>query len=158
MSKFINMILKEAEDDSDDFFKMKLSDERREKYLKAKLKFRTLLSDFENGEIKIKSARKHRTWNELQEELFLKLFSNLHLNKKIAATNNYVFSDIFDFYDDNNVIMCFYKTSKDHFIIDKSIWNQFNKRFNIDDHHTKLFMNEMITKYFKLKTATCLKW
>ena len=161
---FIDKILKEVEDDSDDFFQSKHINKRREDYEKEKrIKEKELeeknkehLHKLENGLKKIKISYDNRDWIDHREELFLKLFYDLHVSTKIpqyGPTDGYLLSD------KNGDNKCFYRLSSVHFMrnVDEafavdywSILMTFELRFNMSEHEVIMFIKRMISKHFNL--------
>ena len=149
MNDFINKILKEVEDSSDEFFQSKHVNKRKEKAKRAE---REVLVKLKNGIEKIKMSYNNKNWKNEKEELFLKLFSKLHVDSKLYQ-NEYIYA--YFLADSDNKVRCFYDLRSNRFWIDyASIWNVFRKQFNINYRDTQSFVNMLLREYFKLYDVT----
>ena len=148
MSKFIDNILKEAEDSSDDFFQSKHVNKRREELKSYENK---ALAKLKNGLENIKIAYGNKDWKDEKEEAFLKLFSELHVNERHYDDFEYGYYIL----DKNNNDVCFYNLKNNIFSISfSSIWSVFRIGFVMKNRDVQLFMNNMLKKYFKLYKVT----
>ena len=151
MNKFINNILKEAEDSSDDFFQSKHI-EKRKKDLKKGLekKKKEAIYKLTKGLEKVKIAYKSKDWKDDKEELFLELFSKLRVDNNIDQ-NKYGYILL----DSNDIKRCFYNLESDYFWINyASIWRVFETRFDMNDDDIQSFMDDMLEEHFKLYDIT----
>ena len=149
MNRFINKILSEAEDSSDDFFQSKHVNKRNED-IKKKLDDKRSKGPYilTSGLERIKIAYKNEDWKDDKEKLFLELFSELRVRKRLFK-NKYYYG--FCLLDANNNITCIYDIKLDAFRIDhRSIWNEFYFIFDMKDDDIQTFINDMLKKYFKL--------
>ena len=149
MNKFINKILREAEDSSDDFFQSKHVNKRKESFEMLK---KETISSLAKGLREIRIAYRNDNWSDDKEELFLKLFSKLHVSK-----NFYDKSYVKGYYltDDHNNKICFYDLINSRLIISNSlVWGPFQKQFHMSYVESQPFVEKMLKKYFKLNNIT----
>ena len=157
MSKFINKILKEAEDSSDDFFQSKHVNKRKEEFkswLKAKKK--EVIPKLIKGLEEIKITYRNKDWRDVNEKLFLELFSRLHVDKTFNQDKHR-----YEYYllNEYNKRRCFYDLINNEFWIDYySIWRIFEEYHDMDYVYIQLLIDRMLEEYFKLYdvTATCI--
>ena len=151
MSTFVNKILREVEDSSDDFFQTKHLNKRRKDYnIELKRREKEALFNLAKGLKEIKIAYKDKNWKNYKEKLFLELFSELHVADNIDQ-NRYGYFLL----DSNNIKKCFYDLKNNIFWIDyESIWKTFETRFNMLYVDIQTFMKNMSEEYFKLHDAT----
>lgn len=147
MYKFVNKILREAEED-DSFFQPK--NQRRDK--KAGEWKKGFLSKIELGFQNIRRDYKNKDWDSKEGELFLQIFSKLHVNKKYSEYwKGYVLKN------KNNKIMCVLNLKNDIFRISyEYIWSIFMHELSWQYYDVQLFMKDMLDKYFKLYEFTAL--
>ena len=148
-NKFIDKILKEAENSSDDFFQSKHITKRKEDFKREfEEKKREALSKLIKGLKEIKIAYKSKDWKDEKERLFLELFSKLYVDKTFYQNGDrqgYCLSD------SDDIKRCFYDLESDFFWIDYDlIWKVFYEQFNINYNGIQLLMNELLKEHFKL--------
>lgn len=157
MNKFINKILREAESSSDDFFKNKLSGERKKKYLQAKYKIEKYLIQIRNGLRIIKISYKNKDWDNDNEKLFLKLFSRFSI-KSVYYDDNGPFEGIAMVRlnpERGTSMYCLYVYDDSMFLVDYwPIWNLFEERMNDDSNKIESFLKNMIKKYFNIDVSS----
>ena len=149
------VVLREAEDSSDDFFQSKHVNKRKGNFEKElDKKVRKTLPKLTKGIEEIKIAYNNKNWSDDKEKMLLELFSKLHVNNKLYKSNY-----IYGYYllDSNNKKRCFYDLKSDYFYIDyDSIWRVFKRQFNINYDDIQSFVNNLSKKYFKLYDVTSL--
>ena len=155
MNKFINNILKEAENSSDDFFQSKHISKRKKDFEKGLAKKKKeAVYKLTKGLEEIKLSYDNKDWKDDKEELFLELFSRLHADKRFYQSN---FQYGYCLLDENDDKICFYEFKNDNFWISyHSVWNAFNLQFVMTYHEIRTFMSDMVKKYFKLYNITIL--
>ena len=156
MNKFINKILREAEDTSDDFFQSKHINKRKED-IKRELdkKKKEALFKLTKGLEEIKTVCNNKDWRNDKEKLFLELFSNLHVDK-IFLRNKYAYGYYLS--DSNDINRCFYNLKTDYFLIDyDSIWKIFKIQFNMSFYDIHSLMNKLLKEHFKLYDTIAMK-
>ena len=160
MNEFINKILREAEDSSDDFFQSKHITKRQNEFRKEKeitiRKAKEIKIKLKTGLNKIKASYDAKDWKNDKEKLFLEIFSKLVMNAKTYSYKyNNILSIEYGFYlinvEEEHKDACFYSVSR------KSIWMSFNliwikfiNKFNMTFSDVKAFMVKMLKKYFNL--------
>ena len=155
MSRFVNNILKEAEDSSDDFFQSKHINKRfedlKKELEKKKIEIPSKLTkDLE----RIRISYKNKNWKDEKEELFLKLFSKLHVDDAFYK-DKYRYG--YYLLDSNDKRKCFYNLKNNKFWIDyDSIWIVFEIRFDMYYYDIQSFMDDMLKEHFKLYDVTAL--
>jgi len=142
MNKFISNILKESNESIDDFFKPKNLKSREEKYENEKQEFPSKITA---GLSKIKNDYKNKKWDSEHEELFLELFSHLHIDEKYDENYNGYFLR-----NDVNSKRGLFDLEIQIFFMSISIWLKFDNKFNWDYLEIHSFMKIMLVKYFKL--------
>ena len=149
MNKFINKILKEAEDFSDDFFQSKHVNKRKEDFENELSKRkREYLPKLIKGLKDVRIAYNNEYWESDKEELFLKLFSELHI-ENILYRNN----DEYGYFlmNEHNNKECFYDLKSNYFWTDYSlIWKHFYIQYEMNYLDIELLIKNMIEKYFNL--------
>ena len=141
MNKFINKILKESEDSSDDFFQSKHINKRREEFENEKL---NTLKELNVGLDKIKEACVNKRWKSKESKLFLKIFSKLHVI--LVNYDNYY---RYDFLNTNNEKVCSYVY--DELWLDVNlVWNKFEYKFGMSSNDIHLFFYNKFSHYFKV--------
>ena len=160
MNKFINKILKEAEDFSDNFFQSKHVNKRKEGFEKQlEIKKREALPKLVSGLNNIRILCKSEDWNDEHEDLFIKLFSTLHVDKKLHKVNTgYRIAYGYYLLDKNNTVKCFYDVDKNIFLLAPSIWRYLYCDFYVDYGATQEFMNKMLKKYFEIYHTSTYEW
>ena len=153
MNKFIDKILREAEDSSDDFFQPKHVEKRKEDFKREfDKKKRGALSKLIKGLEEIKIVYKNKDWKDEKERLFLELFSKLHVDAKFYKSDyryGYFLSD------SNDIKTCFYDLKSNRFWIDyASIWRVFETRFDMNDDDIQSFIDKLLKEHFKLYDVT----
>ena len=102
----------------------------------------------------IRIAYNNKNWSDDKEELFLELFSKLHVDSKLYQ-NEYIYG--YFLADSDDIKRCFYDLRDNRFLIDyASIWNVFRKQFNINYRDTQSLMNMLLREYFKLYDVTAI--
>lgn len=147
MNKFIGKILKEATKNDDSFFQAKTKTrdkefERRQKEVFAKIK---------NGVQSIQAAYKSKSWETKEEELFLRIFSNIHLVKKYSKYwNGYIFQD-----ENKNEPKCSFNLKEKTFTVSYyDVWKTLSQKFDWKYGEIETFLKRMLNKYFKLNEFT----
>lgn len=159
MNKLINNILNKT-DDSDIFFQSKHINKRKEDFAKEQIrdkerieKMKQVLYKLDRGLEIIKIAYYIKEWSSNKEELFLELFSKLHVDDR-PYRNNYEYNKAFcGFYliNDHNNETCLCDVNNDCFwMFYYAIWNKFYVRLNMNCDEIQSFMNYMIKKYFNI--------
>lgn len=145
MDKFINKILKESEENIDDdpFFHPKDIQKKDEE---IKRKCSEFLLKIKSGLRNIKISYENKNWELKEEKMFLKMFSNFHLND--------VYDEQYKGYillDEENIKMCVFDLENRLFSMSHEyIWLIFRRKFKYTYSETKLFMEQMLRKYFEL--------
>ena len=154
MNKFINKILSEAEDSSDDFFQSKHVEKRKREFENIlNSKKNRVLNKLELGVENIKSAYNNKDWKNEREKLFLELFSKLYIDDDFYQSEDLYGYLLYD--DENNSTCCFYDLKDNAFLTDyNSIWRVFEDQFNMKYDDIRWFMNKMLKEYFKFHNAT----
>lgn len=118
-----------------------LEKERREAYYKLI-----------NGLKEIKIVYKNEDWKDKRENLFLELFSKLHVDEKFYHSK---FRDGYYLLNENNDRRCLYDFKNDNFWLSyRSVWRAFKLRFDMNYDDIQSFMNKKLRKYFKLYNVT----
>ena len=149
MDKFINKILREAEDSSDDFFQSKHINKRKDEFRKSDEG--KIMLKMKSGISKVSSAYKNRIWESEKEKLFLKLFNRLHVSDEIYRYENIVSIFLDNKYGDAECCYLLEKNSVSFLIGKFPIWYSFVKVFNMSNESVESFLHEMIEKYFNIE-------
>ena len=148
MNMFIDKILREVEDSSDDFFQSKHINKRLDDFEKYK---NNIFIKLENGLERIKTAYSKEEWTDNKEKLFLQLFSKLYLDNNFYECNNNYREGYYLIKTSSNIKTCFYDLKSNKFFSNYlSIWYKFPSNFFMKYDSTKLFIENMIKKYFRL--------
>lgn len=152
MSKFINEISIEADDESDDFFQSKHIIKRKEDFEKMmQEKGDEVFSKLISGLKRIKGAYRNEDWKYDKEKLFLEIFSKLHVVDKVYEILHKRGYYLLGFDSEKR---CFYDLENDRFIVDyNSIWHIFHKRLSMRYNDVRPFLSEMLKKHFRLYNA-----
>ena len=152
-NEYMNNVLREAEDSSDDFFQSKHINKRKIDFSNAMRKRQEeSISKLKNGLYKIRIAYQDSIWRSEEEKLFLKIFSRFHLNETLRVylrCNQY---DGFFLLDEHNNMECFYSLVYDELWVDYyMIWQKFCFQLQTNRYDIiHKFMNEMIKEYFEM--------
>jgi len=147
MNKFISNILKESEESIDDFFKPKNLKSREEKLEKGRQKY---VNKLKSGLSRIKSDYENENYHSEFEELFLEIFSQLHVDEKYDEIQNGYF-----LVNTHNKSMCLLDLEWNLFEIStKHIWDVFENKFELHYLNVQTSMKEMFDKYFNLDEFT----
>ena len=115
MSSFIDKILREAEDSSDDFFQSKHVNKRREIIKKKNMRKRNKsLSELKVGLENVKVAYNNKDWRNDEERYFLTLFSKLHVDNKFYKSK---YEEGYCLLNYNNNKECIHDLLTDNFFI-----------------------------------------
>ena len=162
MSKFVDKILKEAEDSSDDFFRSKHINKRKEEIRKREKAKRDAFNKKKKGYFyklnkcleRIRIYYKSKNWEDDGEELFLKSFSELFVDNKFYSSmyeHGYILSNI------RNNKMYFYDIINNELWINSdSLWMFLETQFDKSYNDIRTFINKMFEKYFKLHDTEVL--
>lgn len=145
MNKLIDKILKEAEDFSDDFFQSKHVNKRSEEFNK---KSQEILLKLKSGLNKIKADYDNQNWKDEEERLFLKLFSNLHIDNNIyikRTAGRYYLLD-----RKNNNVGHYSLKNNTFYVSHYNIYSKFYIIFNMNKITFISFIANMLEKYFSL--------
>ena len=143
MNNFINKILKEAEDSSDDFFKSKLSGKRKKQFEEFQILRNDVLSKMNRGIKLIKVAYEHKLWRSKSEETFINIFRTLKTEKDLKGNDIYLnFCGLFD----RDMCECYYDISTNELFVSTNVWSSFDMRYS----KLERFMKTMFAKYFEL--------
>lgn len=133
---------------SDDFFKSKHLNKIR-KDLQEKIdKIRTVtIPKIMRGLERIKIVRDSEKWKDVKEEVFIKLFSSLHIAGifYLDGIENGIFLS-----NNINDEECFYSLKDNVLRINVSIYNIFIGNFKMSYCDVCLFITDLFKKYFKL--------
>jgi len=147
MSKFINKILKESEENIDDFFKPKNLNSREEKFEKEK---QEILDKIKIGLSKVKADYGNKNYHSESEKLFLELFSKLHVDKN--------YDEKYEGYylkNDRNERICFFDLKYEELDVSNAyVWSVFETEFQWNYNKTRSFMKDMLNEHFKLNGFT----
>ena len=150
MNKFINKILKEAEDSSDDFFQDKHITKRQNELEKKK---KRILIKLKRGFERIRIAYDNEDWKNEKEKLFLELFSNLHPHDRFYIGSAIMGYDILS--NDRNYVFGFYDMIANNFFVNSTlIWVEFEDVFKMSHDDVQLLLSIMIKKYFNIQNVT----
>ena len=153
MSRFVNKILREAEDSTDDFFQSKHINKRKEEFKKQieKEKYEAFFKLFEGLKI-VKIADRHKTWKSDEEKLFLELFSKLHVDKEFYE-DDYIYGCYL--LDESNDKKCLYDIKTRNFFIRYDFfWSTSETIFMNQYYYVRKFVERMLRKYFNLYNVT----
>lgn len=147
-SKIIDKGLElKIEDSSDDFFKSKHIEKRKQQLI---IERTNIIHKLETGLDKIETAYRNND-GKMKEKLFLELLSKLHVDK-IFYQDEY--RNGYFLLDSNNGRKCFYDLKNDYFLIDYlSIWKPFKIRFDVTNDILQSFVDYMIKKYFNFNVV-----
>ena len=150
MSRFINKILREAEDSSDDFFQSKHVNKRIES-LRKKLerKRREVVSKIKNGLESLNMIHENNTLKDKKELWFLEAFSKLHI-VDVYYNDEYKYGYFLS--DSNDIKECFYDLKNNYFYIDYDFVDDLLiiSRLLINYYYIQSFIESMLKKYFNL--------
>jgi len=146
---FIKNIIKESEENVDDFFKPKNLKSREEKRLKE---YQVSLFKVKTGLSKIKYDYENENYHSEHEELFLNIFSKLHVHEDIRYYERYAGCLLMN---NKNEARCLFDFEYHIFyILFEHIWLAFRDKFNWDYDHIKKFLKEMLNSYFQDQELT----
>lgn len=91
----------------------------------------------------------NKNWDSKREETFLKIFSNLHLNKIYDKE-----SKGWPLENENNEQKCFLNDEFFELWVSPYIWAPFRGQFNFNYDRIRLFIDRMLKKYFKFNEFT----
>ena len=147
MNKFISNILKENDENIDDFFKPKNLKSREERHLKEIQEFPSKITASLS---KIKSDYENKKWDSKPEKLFLELFSKLHVDEKYDENHEGYYLA-----NNENKIRGFFSFKYQEFFISYDyIWVIFEERFLWNYDEIQSFTKDMLNEHFKLNGFT----
>lgn len=156
MNKFINEELSESENFSDAFFQSKHVNKRKkifEREIKNRRKKNRIMNKnalliLEGGLERVITAHANKSYRNEEEQLFLELFSELHVDKKFFRDNYQREHFLLNKHDCR---ICFLDFKNNDFWIDfYTIWEKFEERFNMSYEEVSHFMKVMLTKHFNI--------
>jgi hypothetical protein len=159
MNKFIKNIILESEEfnDKNDLFKPNGLNKRRQKQEEERKNF---LSKINLNLKEIKIAYQNENWKSNPEKLFLRFFSQFHLDKKYDEFWNGYF-----LLDENNKRRIAWDLKNHVFYISyHDIWQIFKEQFKWNYNKIQNFMRKMLEEHFNLndfftpRRARILHW
>ena len=148
MNKFINKILKEAEDYSDNFFQSKHVNKRNKEFMRSREG--KMYHKLENGFKRVKIAYNNREWSIEKEKEMLRMLSERHVDSVLVDDEPHYVG--FWILNDRDMLSFFYD------IVDNELYLPARMIRSYEAHDLHYFYHEIesilkniFLNYFKLK-------
>ena len=154
MNKFINKILREAEDSSDDFFQTKHVNKRNKDFKRREIE---VLHELKKGLSKMMITYNNRDWKDEEEKIFLDIFTEFHIDKEIHYSPIYRGYCLLDQFGE---LAADYNMINNVFWISSRVILEVFKRSSIitEQRQITFIIYEMLNKYFNLDIANVITY